>query len=233
MASITHDDSGAGAFGRVIENRGHEHLAWRIDDEPPPGGAFGAVLVFGGKQNTHEDDIYPWLSGEIELLRRVQAGGAPVFGICLGGQLLAKALGAAVTPANSREVGWYDVTLEPASTDDPVLGALPRRFRSFQWHSYQFERPPSTVPIARSATCLQGFRAGEVAWGVQFHPETTRESLQRWFDRARGAGQDLDYATLESDSDRYSEQWTELGRTLCERFMDVAELKLASVSLGS
>lgn len=229
VLSMTHEATGTGAFGTVIAERGHEHVVWRVDEDDPPSGEFGAVLVFGGTQNTHEDDIYPWLKGEINLIARIHAERAPIFGICLGGQLLAKALGAAVTPSSSREVGWYDVRVERGREDDPVLGALPGIFRSFQWHYYEFEVPEGAVPIARSATCLQGFRAGDVAWGVQFHPEVTRKILQGWFDHARSAGQDNDYPTLESESDRYAAGWTELGRIMCGNFMAVAERNGVSV----
>ena len=110
------------------------------------------------------------------------------MGVCLGGQLLAKALGGHVRRLPSPEIGWADVDLTPEAKDDPVFGGLPERFTSYQWHLYHFELPEGAVPLARNERCLQAFRAGRAAWGIQFHAEITHEDAVRLaaFLRSRG-----------------------------------------------
>ena len=149
--------------------------------------------------------------------------GVPVLGVCLGGQLLAKALGAQVSRVPAPEVGWYELERLPEASGDPIFGTLPDRFPSLQWHNYHFVLPAGAVPLARSSACLQGYRFGEAAWGMQFHPEVTRSIVQLWIDLSRAAGTELDYDTFERDSDLYAEGWERLGRGICERFLAVAE----------
>ena len=225
VLSVIHEDSSApGTYGEVTEGRGHEHVVWPIHaDSPPPAGPFDAVMVFGGTMDTHEEDSYAWLRDENDFIRAHVDAGVPVLGVCLGGQLLAKALGAQVSRVPEPEVGWYELARLPDAEGDPVFGALPERFPSLQWHNYQFALPAGAVPLARSGACLQGYRFGEAAWGMQFHPEVTRSIVQLWIDLSREAGAELDYETFERDSDLYADGWERLGRGLCERFLAVAE----------
>jgi GMP synthase-like glutamine amidotransferase len=227
VLSVIHEDSSApGTYGEVAEGRGHEHAVWPIHaDHAPPAGPFGAVMVFGGTMDTHEEDSYAWLRDENDFIRAQVEAGVPVLGVCLGGQLLAKALGAQVSRVPEPEVGWYELERLPGAEGDPVFGGLPERFPSLQWHNYQFALPAGAVPLARSAACLQGYRFGEVAWGVQFHPEVTRSIVQLWIDLSREAGAVLDFDTFERDSDLYADGWERLGRGLCERFLAVAEAR--------
>jgi len=225
VLSVIHEDSSApGTYGEVAEGRGHEHVVWPIHaDHAPPAGPFGAVMVFGGTMDTHEEDSYAWLRDENDFIRAHVDAGVPVLGVCLGGQLLAKALGAQVSRVPEPEVGWYELERLPEAEGDPVFGALPERFPSLQWHNYQFALPAGAVPLARSGACLQGYRFGEAAWGTQFHPEVTRSIVQLWIDLSREVGAELDYETFERDSDLYADGWEELGRGLCARFLAVAE----------
>ena len=84
--------------------------------------------------------------------------GVPLLGVCLGAQLLAEATGGEARRAAEPEIGWREVTLEPAAADDPLLGALPERFDSFQWHSYEALPPAGATLLARSAVCAQAYR---------------------------------------------------------------------------
>lgn len=120
-----------------------------------------------------------------------------------------------------------DVTLEPEASADPVLGSLPRRFCSFQWHSYAFELPPRAVPLARSERCLQAFRAGDNAWGIQFHAEVTGDIAAGWtrdYESDRDAvALGLDPEQLLAETGERIEAWNELGRELCGGFLSAAE----------
>jgi GMP synthase-like glutamine amidotransferase len=102
--------------------------------------------------------------------------------------------------------------------DDPVLGVLPPRFPAFQWHHYAFEVPVGARELARSPVCPQAFRFDEAAWGVQFHPEVTREIVASWIVESSGdAPPDLSTRT-----DERIDEWVRLGRGLCGAFLDAA-----------
>jgi GMP synthase (glutamine-hydrolysing) len=227
VLSITHQpDAASGVFGDAVRERGHELDEWLIstDPEPPaPVESYDAVLVFGGAMHVDQEERHGWLREENALLQRFLADGVPTFGVCLGGQLVAKALGAPVRRMPSPEIGWFDVDLTPEAADDPVFAGLPERFSAFQWHSYCFELPEDGLALARNARCLQGFRVGR-AWGIQFHPEVTPEDLAEWL-RTADPEEDgpLDIDALRAESEQRIEAWNELGRELCGRFLAVAE----------
>ena len=220
LSLIHEDDAPSGIFGDVARERGHELVEWNFRrGRPPAPGDYDAYLVFGGAMHVDQEHEHPWLREEDDLLRELLDRGAPVFGVCLGGQLIAKSAGAEVGPAEQPEVGWFDVELTAEGTDDPVLGQLPQRFQAFQWHSYAFELPPGAVPLARNSAGLQAYRVGNRAWGVQFHPEVTQEIVQSWleFEEGKPERPDLDFAPLP--------RWNQLGRRLCAAFLDAASAK--------
>jgi GMP synthase (glutamine-hydrolysing) len=227
VLSITHQpDAASGVFGEAVRERGHELDEWQIstDPEPPaPVGSYDAVLVFGGAMHVDQEERHGWLRDENALLQRLLADGVPTFGVCLGGQLVAKALGAPVRRMPSPEIGWFDVDLTPEAADDPVFAGLPERFPAFQWHSYCFELPEDGIALARNDRCLQGFRVGS-AWGIQFHPEVTPEDLAEWL-RTADPKEDgpIDLEALRGESEQRITAWNELGRELCGRFLAVAE----------
>jgi len=225
VLAIIHGDSArAGLFGEVVRERGHMLEEWSLAWDTPlprPLDAYGAVLVFGGAMHADQDEHHPWLREENFFLERLLGLHIPVFGICLGAQLLAKAAHAPVGPAPEFEIGWPAVELTEAGADDPVLGRLPQKFEAFQWHYYEHGVPAGAVELARNSVCTQAFRLGESAWGVQFHPEVTLEQVEGWigeeetlpFDRA---------AFLEETRQRI-ETWNTLGRELCAGFVEAAE----------
>jgi GMP synthase (glutamine-hydrolysing) len=227
VLSITHQpDAASGVFGDAVRERGHELDEWLIstDPEPPaPVESYDAVLVFGGAMHVDQEERHGWLREENALLQRFLAEGVPTFGVCLGGQLVAKALGAPVRRMPSPEIGWFDVDLTPEAANDPVFAGLPERFTAFQWHSYCFELPEDGFVLARNDRCLQGFRVGS-AWGIQFHPEVTPEDLAEWL-RTADPEEDgpIDVEALRAESEARIAGWNELGRELCGRFLAVAE----------
>ena len=118
---------------------------------------------------------HPFLAEERRLLADAEQG-VPVLGICLGAQILARALGATVKGGGSPEIGWLDVAPTPAADGDPLLGHSEAPTGVFQWHLDAFDLPEGAVHLATSAQYPnQAFRLGE-AWGVQFHPEWTTSS---------------------------------------------------------
>jgi GMP synthase (glutamine-hydrolysing) len=214
---LTHEDDGpAGLFGEILGERGDELLEWNVSQGPPPEPpeGFDAIVVFGGSMHVDQDERHPWLSGQHDLMGDALERGQPLLGVCLGGQLLARAAGAHVGPALRPEIGWFEVELTPEGATDPVLGALPERFEAFQWHSYAFEVPRDAVLLARNAVCAQGFKVGEAAWGVQFHPEVTLEMVKAWRAKSEGSAPPFALGPIG--------QWNELGRRLATAFFDFA-----------
>ena len=226
VLSIIHENGDSpGLFGRAVREQGHDHVEWRISHDPdPPDGPFDAAMVFGGTMDTHEEESFPWLRRENAEIRRLIGDGTPLLGVCLGGQLLAKALDARVERAPAPEIGWEEVRRTAESRDDPVIGSLPERFISFQWHHYRFELPDGAVPLAVNPVCLQAFRFADHVWGVQFHPEVSRDILQEWFDVSehREPIPRLDYRALERAHDLHIGEWVRIGAAIVSGFLGVA-----------
>jgi GMP synthase-like glutamine amidotransferase len=228
LAVVHQPDAGPGVFADAVRETGHELLEWSPRRGPSPDlDGIGAVLVLGGAMNFDEEAEHPWLAGEKELLRRVLDQRLPVLGVCLGSQLLAEVAGARVGRASTPEIGWRPVEVLPAGAEDPLFGPLPERFDAFEWHSYEFEVPPRAAALARSGACLQGYRLNGPGWGIQFHAEVTRESIERW---TAGYRRDpdairigLDPARLIEDSAHRIGRWNGVGLGICARFLEAAE----------
>jgi GMP synthase (glutamine-hydrolysing) len=228
VLSIVHQtDAAAGVFADAVSEGGHELDEWVIPESPEPPApleGYGAVLVFGGAMHVDQEDRHGWLRDERRTLQRLVADGVPVLGVCLGGQLLAKALHGHVRRLPSPEIGWADVELTSEAEDDPVFARLPRRFTSFQWHLYHFELPDGAVPIARNERCLQAYRAGRAAWGIQFHAEATHASVKDWA-RSSDPAEDgvVDVERLLVETEEHIDPWNAFGRELCGSFLAFAE----------
>jgi len=129
------------------------------------------LIVPLGSEEHADDDGVPWIERELAILRGAASLGIPTFGICFGGQSLARALGGSVQRAPAPEIGWFEV-----STGDPDLIA-PGPW--FQWHFDSFVAPPGATVLAQSAVGPQAFALGR-AIGLQFHPEVTAEIVGMW-----------------------------------------------------
>jgi len=147
-------------------------------DALPDHAAVAGAVVMGGPMNVDEVERYPGLAAERAWLAQAMRIELPVLGICLGAQLLARALGAEVRPGTSAEIGFAPV--EIADRDDPVLGALAPRTSVLHWHGDVFDLPSGAQPLGASGrTPLQAFRRGN-AWGVLFHPEADGPLVDAW-----------------------------------------------------
>lgn len=228
VLSMTHGASvPGGVFEEAVESSGHRLERWSVPDGGAPRGpgSYGAVMVFGGSQHPDQDDRFAWLRHEETFLQDVLAAGVPVFGVCLGAQMLARAAGAPVGPVATPEIGWHEITLTDAGTADPVLGVLPPSATVFQWHHYTFHLPPSGVALAESAVCLQSFRLdGRPAWGIQFHAEVTQKMLSAWVEEdPEDLPMPADELLAESQT-RLGES-NDYGRALAEAFLREASTR--------
>lgn len=142
---------------------------------------YDALLVFGGPMNVYEEAAYPWLAAEHVAIQQAVAAEVPLLGICLGGQLLTKALGAAVTANAVPEVGFARVALTDAGRTDPLFQDCPNPLPVFQWHGDTFALPAGAALLARGEQCAhQAFRHGRHAYGLQFHVEVTPAMIGEW-----------------------------------------------------
>jgi GMP synthase (glutamine-hydrolysing) len=214
----------AGVFADPVRRRGHSLTEWSAPSgfaPPRPVEQYDAVFVFGGSMHADQEDEHSWLRHEDALIRRLLELGTPLFGVCLGAQLLAKASGAWVGPASSPEIGWFPLELTDEAADDPLFAGLPHAFDAFQWHYYAFDVPDEGVELARNDVCSQAFRLGERAWAVQFHPEVTLAQVEGWIDDPDDPCPDPE--RLRTETRRRIDGWNELGRTLAGAFVEVAE----------
>jgi GMP synthase-like glutamine amidotransferase len=230
VLAIVHDaDAGPGVFAAAVAARGDRLDAWELPGGVPapndPRG-YDAVITLGAAAHPDQDAAHPWLASERALLGELLARGTPLLAVCLGAQLLAQAGGAATRMAQHPEVGWYPVAVTPAGAEDPLLGPLAPEFEALEWHSYECSLPAGAVALAHSERCLQAFRAGAVAWGIQFHAEVTLDDLVAWIDHERSPEEHqrltFDPADLRTRTHAQMAQWNRLGRALCERFLDTA-----------
>src|SRR5210317_1371041 len=142
---------------------------------------YEALIILGGPMNSDQIDSYPNLITEVEIIREAVDRDMSVLGICLGAQLLAKALGGAVSRNEVREIGWYDVEMTEAGRRDPVLSSFAPTQEVFQWHEEGITLPPGADLLASSAASpVQAFRFGAHAYGFQFHLEANRPLIDRW-----------------------------------------------------
>ncbi len=143
---------------------------------------YEALIILGGPMNSDQIDTYPNLITEVDIIREALARDMSILGICLGAQLLAKALGGSVARNARREIGWYDVELTAAGRDDPVLQAFSRSQEVFQWHEDGISLPPDGAVLLASSEIspVQAFRHGEHAYGFQFHLEASLPLIERW-----------------------------------------------------
>jgi GMP synthase (glutamine-hydrolysing) len=150
-------------------------------DELPSLAEVDGILTLGGQQSVRDIDRHDYLRAELDLLREAAAEGVPVFGGCLGGQMVAHALGAEVRRMPRRMIAWPESGVLPAAADDPVFSAWPGGTRTLHWHEDEFALPDGAVELmTRSGPGVEAFRYGECTWGIQFHPETDAATYEEW-----------------------------------------------------
>lgn len=150
---------------------------------PPSLDAFDMLTVMGGPMSANDEAVLDWLSSEIALVRDAIAADKIVLGICLGAQIIAKALGGTVYKGREKEIGWFPV--ERTEAAHPLFVGLPAKFMAFHWHGETFNLPDGAVRLASTpSTDNQAFAVGKRALGLQFHMEATKESVNALIENA-------------------------------------------------
>jgi GMP synthase-like glutamine amidotransferase len=160
------------------------------------------VIVLGGTMSVMDSGQFPFLVPLKETIKDLVNRAIPYLGICLGGQLLAEVLGGAVHLQKCGERGCHQIVLTDSGVDDPLFAGISREFISFQWHNDCFEPPPDSLHLARSHACPhQAFRWGKAAYGLQFHPEVTREIILGWSEELDAGTQEILAAFSEREAE--------------------------------
>ena len=172
------------AFEDELRSRGLDLVRAELDegDALPDWREFAGLIVMGGPMGAYEEDAHPWLVAEKAAIGAAARAGHPVWGVCLGAQLLAAALGANVYPGEEAEVGLLAVERADAAAGDPVFGAAPDSFPTLQWHGDTFDLPSGATLLASSPAYRSQAFVYERAYGLQFHLEVSEELAKQWGD---------------------------------------------------
>jgi len=186
------------------------------------------VIMFGGTMNVDEVDEHPFLKENRDLTREAIVRGVPYLGICLGAQMLARALDASVWRADVKEVGFEPVRPLPVAAGDPLLSIWSDGDMVFQWHQDTMALPPRAERLATGdRIAVQAYRVGELAWATQFHFEIDAAELELWLDEAsqfmdlkdvwgKSAGE------IRSEAARHMADHEVKGSAMFARFVEIA-----------
>jgi GMP synthase-like glutamine amidotransferase len=201
-----------------------ENIAWRYHDcwtaaALPDIADVSGLVVLGGSMNADEFDDYPYLLEVRRFMKAAVEKERPVLGICLGAQMLGRALDAAVYPSPRREIGFVNVRV--AGKDDDLLAPFAPSSRVFQFHEDTVSLPPdSELLFTGDDIEVQAFRVGARAYGVQFHFEVTMAEVEAWCDEVADleAGWGMSKESVLQQAQAELEPQQEKGREVARRF---------------
>lgn len=203
-------------------------------DDLMASGRLGAdlLVVLGGPIGAYEEDRYPFLAEELRIIEKRLARGLPTLGICLGAQLMARALGARVYPAPAKEIGWAPVALTDAGMRSPLRHLAGAETPVLHWHGDTFELPQGATLLASTKVCAnQAFSWKSAGLAIQFHAEVRPARIERWL---IGHACELsapsmpDLGSLRSDTIKYGPRLQTCARTIfVEWFAGVGLLERA------
>lgn len=169
---------------------------------------YNCLIVLGGPMSVNNTTEYPYLQYEIDLVENAIYLDKKVLGICLGAQIIAKALDANVYKGVRQEIGWYDIEFSYSGMLDsrirklarhPNVGDIWRKIKVFQWHGETFDLPRGATHLASSPQYAnQAFSYGKLVYAFQFHIEVTPEIIREWL-----SSEPIDLDIINADSNRY------------------------------
>jgi GMP synthase (glutamine-hydrolysing) len=218
-----------GALAGVLDARGFatDYLEAGRDDLTAAGDP-DLLVVLGGPIGAYEDEAYPFVSEEARLIARRLDARKPTLGICLGAQLMARALGARVYPSGLKEIGWGRIDLTPAGRASPLAPLGDPTERVLHWHGDTFDLPGGATLLASTGACAnQAFAIGDFALALQFHIEVETANLARWFIGHAveiAAAKSAPLSALRADTARYGPALERTGAACLETWLDAQGL---------
>jgi GMP synthase (glutamine-hydrolysing) len=203
-----------GHFAPVLTARGIPFSYHDLHD-PLPTADPAVLIILGGPMSANDAFLAP----EIDLIRRSLSRDIPMLGICLGSQLIAKALGASVYRNPALEIGWHEVHLTEPGRTDPVFAGLESPTTFFHWHGETFGLPRGAEWLGWSDRCRhQAYRYRSNVYGIQFHPEITPEMIGDWQTQPVNCG---DVATLDHRLDPHAFDAEPAARHILENWLSL------------
>jgi GMP synthase (glutamine-hydrolysing) len=209
----------------VLAENGYEYKYVKVfanEEVPKCLDGICALIILGGPMGLRDTDKFPFLKDEMRLIEQALQADLPVFGICLGSQLLAAVLGGDVYQSNHSEFGWYPLSWEDSCTVDSVFHRCHEQSTVYLWHNDIFELPVGAVSLARTeATKCQAFRYGNRAYGLLFHLEVTRDIINQMTTQLRDEllANQVDPLQLLQDTNQFLPASTELGREIFSQWV--------------
>lgn len=216
-----------GLLAPLLRQRGHT-----ISYIDAPTGDLGDIdplapdllVVLGGPIGANDVGDYPFLNTETALVERRLKAERPILGLCLGSQIMARALGARVTPVGQKEIGWAPITLTAAGYDSCLRHLDGGDTAVLHWHGDTFDLPHGAVRLGSTELCEnQAFAWGTAALALQFHAEAAGPALEAWFvghAAEIAATPDISVAQLRADTEHWTSTITDRGRQCFTEWLD-------------
>ena len=188
----------------------------------------GLLVILGGPIGVNDETDYPFLTPEIAAIKRRLSADLPTLGICLGAQLIARALGAAVYPGREKEIGWKPLLISAAGYASPVRHLSAEQCFMFHWHGDTFNLPEGAVLLAGTEACLhQAFSWGAATLAFQCHPEVRIADLEKWYVGHTveiAASHGVSVPRLRAEAHRYGADLERQGRLCFTEWLDALGL---------
>ncbi len=182
------------------------------------------LIILGGPISVNDRAMFPFIDAEIDLLKQRIAEDKPTLGICLGAQLIASALGSNVYSGEEKEIGWYPLNITEAGRGSALRYLAAEHCSMLHWHGETFDLPDEAVLLASSEKYLnQAFSVGNNILALQFHPEVTQRSLEKWFIGHIGEIMQTEGVTVESlraDTHQFANQLEVQGELFFESWLN-------------
>jgi GMP synthase (glutamine-hydrolysing) len=197
--------------------------------EAPNPVAASLMVVLGGPISATDDALYPTLAPLLSLIEKRIAAGLPTLGICLGAQLIARALGARVYPAAQAELGWTPLTLTDAGRASPLHHLDGAHTSMLHWHGDTFDLPANASRLASTPACEnQAFAWGDHVLGLQCHPEIRTDRFEPWLigNANELSGHRIDACQLRTDTARHGPALEAAACRMFGEWLDQVETKV-------
>lgn len=232
-----------GNFNPLLKNAGFRIRYVNFGREPdaqPNVAKYDGLIILGGPMCVDQTSDHPHLKTELACIEQAMEQDMPVFGICLGAQLIAKSLGASVKKNPVKEIGWYDVSPTNSGDKDPLFTHFEGTEKIFQWHGDTFDIPAGAQHLATSPQCTnQAFRFDERVYGLQFHLEVDAPMIDRWLNmpsmsaEIEGEDENITSERIHTETGTHIGRSTQLGERLFGAWIDLFSTRTKRRSMPS